>query len=318
MHQTPLTDIKEFRMKSTHGYQVLALLLGLSMFALPALAAEKHEIVFDRQPSVGDICRIQWEAASSGDNQTILDGKEVRSEITTSSCKATAVVEVLGLHEDKSVKRVAIKFEKFEGKHNDKPVKLDTSKRIIVTGAPQENQYAYENGEAITDDATVSLLELMFDAFIINDDEDETESKILYNLQDPKAVGQTWSCNNEVWAKDFAEKGIIVDPMKTTSEVRFLAVEPYQNHSCAKLSIAMDFENIVILELKKQGFKIEQADMKIGIDVLVPFDPKVLSGTMKLEVDMKMKGGADIPQGKLQVEIDHSVKVKAEYLPIED
>jgi hypothetical protein len=307
-------------MNQLTGYRLLLLLLGVTLATTAAHAAEKHKIVTERSAAVGDIYRIQIEASGNEASSSTLEGQKVGSETKTLAAKLTAVVEVLSLHDDESVQSVGIKFEGFEGKHNGKPVEIDTSKELIATSSADGNSYSYQDGKTIEQENTIELLNLVTNYLlgdgVVEEEGEDPADEELFNLQEPKAVGTSWSCNNELMAADLSEEGVVADPEKMKSQVSFLAIENYNELKCAKLAVSVDFGAIDIPELRKQGFKIDKSSMKLTLKGLVPLDPEVNDGTFNLEVRMVLSAGANIEQGNLRLNIETGHTVSMKYLPL--
>ena len=306
-------------MRRAIGSRLLLALLGLTLTTFSAHAAEKHLLVMDRDEAVGDTYRIKMRASGNEASSQSLGGQKIGSDMKTISSTLTAVIEVLSLHSDESVERVAITLEDFEGEFNGKPIDIDTTKRLVVTGQDETNSYKYENGGAIEEANTIELLNMITN-YIVSGGEDDGESpsdEAIFNLEEPRAVGTSWDCNNDLMAADLAEEGIVADPEQMKSKMSFLSVEDYNDVKCAKLAVSVDFGEIDIPELTKQGFNIDKSDMKLAVNGLLPLDPEVLGGTFELEMRMTMTAGTDIEQGKLRLDIETSHTVKITHLPMQ-
>lgn len=309
-------------MNVTNCYRPLLVLIVLFLPTQASHAAEKHRIVMDRSASAGDIYRLKIEASADEASSTSLDGQKIGSESKSISSVMTVTIEVLSMHEDGGVQSAALKIDAFEGEHSGKPVELDTSKRLIVTGKADETTYAYEGGRAVEEEAAVELLDLITNYIVDDggdggDDGDSPDDEEIFNLQDPKTVGESWACNNELMATDLAKEGLVADPDQMKSEMTFVAVESHHDVKCAKLVVAIDFGSIDIPELGKQGFIIDQSEMKLALHGLLPLDPEAMGGIFELEMAMTMSANADIDQGKLRLNVENGHTVKLIHLPME-
>lgn len=308
-------------MKHAMNYRFITAVLGLMLTVNSIQAAEKHMIVMDRSHVVGDTYRAQMTFSSTEASRQSLDGQKIGSETKSMAAKLTAVIEVLELHEDESVKRVALKVESFEGEFNGKPIEIDTSKRLIVTGDEESNSYAYENGGTITDTKAIELFDLFGDIIVDNEnsdadrDEDVSEQKI-YNLQEPRAVGASWKCNERLMARDMAEEGLVIDPKEITSQIKFIDIQEHLGVRCAKLDIAVEMNKLALPELADQGFALDNSALNITVNGLLPLDPEINGGTFNLSMDMVFSASADIPQGKIQIDVDAENSLQIVHLPM--
>ena len=310
-------------MKRTPLILLLLFTAAMMLAATPTLAAEKHLLVLDRAHAVGDKHRLKLQGSGNEANSSSMGGQKLQSAMKTMSGTMTAVVETLAVHEDESVRQAAFTIEKFTGTYNGKPVEIDTTKRLIVTGEDDSTTYAYENGGTIEATETVELLNLITDHLIGGgSDEDEGEDgpsdEQLFNLKEPKAVGESWACNNKLMAEDLAEEGILADPEKMKSEMTFVAVKEYNGQKCANLVVDIDFGPVSAPELEEQGFVIDKSSLTLGVQGLIPLDTEVNDGSFELEMKMKMTASVDIPQGRLRVDLEGSQSMKIFHLPIKD
>eukprot|EP00752_Nemacystus_decipiens_P013613 g12071.t1 len=275
----------------------------------------------DRETNIGETYRMQISAGSAEASSQTLQGQKLESSNKTLSISMLVVVEVLALHEDNSVKSAALAIERVRGEYNGKPVEIDIAKRLIATGDADGYHYAYEEGEAIEQAEVIELIGL-FGEFLFSDRDPGEEGEanpseqVLFNLEEPRAVGSTWKCNEELLAKDLTKDGLLVDPKDIKSRVSFIDLQTHHDVKCANLDISVQVEKVSLPSLDQQGLDLDQSEIDISINGLLPLDPEVNGGTFKLGMEMLFAASADLPQGKMRFEMDAEKSLEVTYLPM--
>jgi len=286
----------------------LAMLLPTS-----AVQAEKYQLAMKRERKVGDKYIAQVEAESKQTFSQTLNGnkKENKKELVGSM---TATVEVLGVYDDGRAKRVAVKVEKFDAKSNGKPVKLDTTQRIIATSSEGDVTYKYENGTQLSPeeaDAFDFFDQFLPGQFLPAELRDTPSDKKIFKIEQPREVGTSWEADHKLMAKSLSGDKMTVDTKDIDSEFEFIEVAQFNGKKVAVIDITVVMNKLSITGRDQNEVVLSKGSAEISMAGLIPLDPTCSDGTLNVAMKVNHVGGL---QGEISVDVE--MDMKAEFTQI--
>ncbi len=299
---------------AAYPFALVALFVALLLPAGVA-DAEQHELTLERVRPVGAKYQVRVQGEQTQKQTQSLNGQQVGGEERKLSGALTAVAEILAVHENKQVRSVAIRVEKFEGAAGEKAITLDTAKRIIVSAVDGDTTFKYEDGTAIGEDAAEVLGILAM--FMVDEDPEDASDDKMFKLDQPREKGSKWECDNELLAKDIASGGeLVIDKDGIESEFEFLDIAEFAGQKAAVFDVSVQLRDFSVPGAKEQGLNIIKSKGEMNMSGLLPLDPESGDGAMQVQMEMDVVAEVKIDQGTVRLGFEITGEADAEYREI--
>lgn len=294
------------------GQRCLIVLLLALLPAGLALGQDKYQLTMKRDRPVGSQYAIKVQGEQTRKQSQSVDGNEVASETFAFLGSLNGVAEVLTVHKSKEVSSVAIKIEKFSAEHTGEKINLDLDKRIIAKVVRGDTQFAYEDGTPLGDKATQVLD--MLTAFMLEEDPQGPTDDELYKLNQPRAKGTKWACNNELLASDLSKGGeLIIKKDGIESQFSFIDIAQFAGKDAAVFDVTVKMNDVTLPGAKEGGLTVVKSGGQMQLSGLMPLDPTSSDGAVQMQVKMGITAQAQHQGKTVQVSFDINAQADAEF-----
>jgi len=279
--------------------------LALAWLAAPAAAEKKtYQIVIDRPDRVGATYTAEINTISGGSQVFTLNDKVVQSEQTRETVALVAAGEVLAVDDEDEAAEVRYTVQQAAATEDGQPADFVKPGDVVVwrlagDGAGRE-QTVTVNGRPPTE---AKVTERLITAIGKGtDDGPDIDPADVFKTNEPRAVGETWEIDTELFIEAFKEK-VPVTADDISGEVRLDSVQKVDGVEFLKVlgTITIDASNIDFAQIgggaMPEGWaNDEDSTIEFKVTAMVPSDPDRMDGGMALEMAMNIGVGGPVPE----------------------
>ena len=219
----------------------LAIVVLLSFAIAADRAPSTYRIDLDRPSRVGMKSQIEYFVTRTVRDEILQAGQAKPSVVeTTTTALLNVNWEVLSADERGNTLSQAMTVNSFTAIRNERESTiLPRGSRIVATATDTGTEFTV-NGAAANDDVR-SVLELIVG---LSTAKRAVNLDQLYGSAAPRQVGESWPLNIDNISSAYARRGINVKARDIEGEVRLVAVEPYANELCLRISTQEQFQSL--------------------------------------------------------------------------
>jgi hypothetical protein len=259
--------------------------LGVLILAGPGPAADEVTIKF-RKPELGEVVK---DTRIEEENNKITFMDNPMTEAT--KAKYVFTDEVLAKPADaKRPTKIKRTYETAERTKNGAAVDLGLAgKTVIIEKKGEKYEFAFADGTALNE-AAAQVLDKE-----INDKSEAGEE--IFDPKKPVKVGDTWSADLVVAAKDLAKSGLTIDADKSKATVKLTKVYDKGGHQFGSMEVKME---LIVTKASGKGQEIPMKDgskliMEGTIDACIDGTSPAGESKVKMTGDMAAEvGGASL------------------------
>jgi len=297
----------------------LAAVTVVLIFAAGLASAEQpktYEIVIDRPDRVGDTYEAEVRVTSTGSQSLTVRDQLAQSQKSGKALSLVADGEVLAVDDENEASATRYRVKAASAEVDGKPQAFVEPGDVLewrLTGeGDQAEQSITVNGESPASPAIEEMLiELIGQGDL--DGPDITPEQV-FATDKPRAVGETWPINAQLFAEAFREK-VPLKPEHVTGEVRLVKVEQVKGVEMLNIvgevvidASKIDFADIGGGEMPEGWANSEGSKIELSVNAMVPSDPDRIDGVVLLKMAMDIEVGGPIPEeeggGKAVVSIE--------------
>lgn len=247
---------------------------------------------------------------------TKVDGVQAQQEEQRIEAEMVAVVHVLEVDERGRETRVKLEIESLTGRVNGQQVPMPTSgSELLVERADGGQRVRLVDGEEL-DPTQQAILQVVLQG---QTTEGGAPQDAILGTDQPRRVGDRWSPDLELIARDFSKAGMILDPSEMEGEIELEGVEPCpgrDGEECLKVVTSFEAEEATLPNLPPQA-EVQDSGLKVRSAWWAPPDPSKLPAREQATVEMHMRASS-VAQGRQverQFEMRSDVNRRFEILP---
>ena len=287
------------------------------LLTLPAAAdeAKSFTLKVSRPPHPGDKSLEHFKMTSEEARKVIMDGKKLKGEAEDVRGEATGILEVLEVSPHGHAQKIKFTVEKFKCQKDveaeAEPFKAGT---VIAgnLGGDGKETFTVDGGEI---DATAAkVLKAVLE--LTKDSETDVTDDIIFRTSQPHAAGSEWEMDKAAIIKSFSkDMPFKLAEKEVSATVKFAAVKMIEGTECAVLRPQAIMKPTVFKGMP-EGFKARTAHFKLGGEVTIPLDEKLISPSEKSTLDMSLNGTFDSPNGMVEMEVFSRMERERESKPV--
>jgi len=251
-----------------------AVLVAVVLFTTSAFA-EDYRIQFSRPMKAGD---RYWLVATEKKNRSveiIRDGNVVQRSDESTTVTLKAIVEILKVDRHGGPLRKTVTIERFV---DDQGTKL-LNEGDVVLAETMNGKTVYRLDEkdlpARAEEHLADLIKTKSGTKISDD--------ALFGSKEKRRVGESWTVNSQLAAKQFGLK-----PNAVTGKVTFVGMEKFAGMQCLKTVTDLRLRKTPKAErLTKQGFRVKVGEVRMQFTDLLPINPDEFSPKTAMQATVK-------------------------------
>ncbi len=214
------------------GLRLAAVMAVVALAGSSVAVAQDYPIKLNRPEKVGNEFRMAAVGNQTSTTTIKMDGKALEPQNQAVAVTFNAAVKVLEVNKNGEPSKMTLTVEKLSVKQGGAAAADALPKGAVITASVKGGKSAFEVAGKAVEPETAAALDLVVSLGQGGASDDE-----VYGTKDRKKMGDQWSMNSELAAKDAAKQDITVSKENITGTVKLDKTEKVGGVDCLVLSM---------------------------------------------------------------------------------